>query len=467
VSTSRPAAPHHAGLKDWLLVIGVAFGVGLIWSWLWHRHLLTAAQIGGLTIPPVLLSVVLLHRQRHKLVAQQTAAARTRLRKLQKQVQQTSGQLRRRKHHPEPLAPQPQEFQDLTLQQLQLQRLQLETQHWQQTLETQQQKCQDYEDYLAELDQKCWQSRATSLELTKLLNERRQQAQELETDIDYRQTLVHKLASRYQQLQQQQALTKRTWQTAQAELNQLQTDMQAQTSQHSIRQIELEQQIPELEQRWETLKIGAVSKEIEVRQLEQQTLQLEDWQAHLTSQVTELNELISQKQTLFEQVDRTLAEHQQVCQERKLELQQLETNIEALKSERLAQEQELLAESTQLSSGSWPNLISFGESFSSHEIAEQFAELSKLGLPHPSSAQPQLSQSWSEQFIDNPHLEVLRHIEAHGVITEAEVANLLGNPRLARQFANKLSEYVLLLPFAIRVEATSTGSRYLKENKYY
>jgi hypothetical protein len=467
VSTSHPAAPNHAGLKDWLLVIGVAFGVGLIWSWLWHRHLLTAAQIGVLTIPPVLLSVLLLHQQRHKLVAQQTAAARTRLRKLQKQIQHTSGQLRRRKHHPEPLAPQPQEFQDLTLQQLQLQRLQLETQHWQQTLETQQQKCQDYEDYLAELDQKCWQSRAASLELTKLLNERRQQAQELDTEIDYRQTLVHKLANRYQQLQQQQALTKRTWQTAQAELNQLQTDMQTQTSQHSMRQSELEQQIPELEQRWETLKIEAVSKEIEVRQLEQQTLQLEDWQTHLNSQVAELNELISQKQALFKQVDRTLAEHQQACQERTLELQQLETNIEALKSERFTQEQELMAESTQLSSGPWPNLISFGETFSSHEIAEQFAESSKLAPPSTQSTQPQSSQSWQEQFIDNPHLEVLRHLEAHGVITEAEVATLLGNPRLARQFANKLSEYVLLLPFAIRVEATGTGSRYLKENKYY
>jgi hypothetical protein len=178
--------------------------------------------------------------------------------------------------------------------------------------------------------------------------------------------------------------------------------------------------------------------------------------------VAELNELLAQKQSLFEQVDHTLAAHQQACHLRERDLQQLETNIAALRSERIDQEQELIAESSQ-----WP-ILSLGESLFPQEVPSEI-------LPSPLQATPvglnvtqvpSAERPWQDDFRDNPHLEVLRHIEAHGVLTEAEAASLLGNPRLARQFANKLSEYARFLPFAIRVEASPTGNRYLKESKH-
>jgi hypothetical protein len=69
---------------------------------------------------------------------------------------------------------------------------------------------------------------------------------------------------------------------------------------------------------------------------------------------------------------------------------------------------------------------------------------------------------WSENFIDNPYLAVLWHIDQHGSIEHFEVTALLNDKKLAKQFAAKLPEYANLLPFAIDIEATKTGNRYQK-----
>jgi chromosome segregation ATPase len=76
-----------------------------------------------------------------------------------------------------------------------------------------------------------------------------------------------------------------------------------------------------------------------------------------------------------------------------------------------------------------------------------------------------VGREWYHNFIDNPHLAILQHIEKHGAIAEAEASNKLGNPRSVRQFANKLEEYTQYLPFAIRVESSPQGNRYLKESQ--
>ena len=74
-------------------------------------------------------------------------------------------------------------------------------------------------------------------------------------------------------------------------------------------------------------------------------------------------------------------------------------------------------------------------------------------------------KNWHDKFIDNPHLTVLKHIEKHGTITEAEASSKLGNARSVRQFANKLEEYAQDLPFSIRVESSPKGNRYLREDR--
>jgi DNA repair exonuclease SbcCD ATPase subunit len=75
------------------------------------------------------------------------------------------------------------------------------------------------------------------------------------------------------------------------------------------------------------------------------------------------------------------------------------------------------------------------------------------------------NRAWHDKFIDNPHLPILQHIEKHGTITEAEASSKLGNARSVRQFANKLEEYTPDLPFAIRVESSPKGNRYIKETQ--
>ena len=39
---------------------------------------------------------------------------------------------------------------------------------------------------------------------------------------------------------------------------------------------------------------------------------------------------------------------------------------------------------------------------------------------------------------------------------------MLGNPRQARRFARDLETYLSQVPFAVRVESTGSGKRYVK-----
>ncbi len=75
---------------------------------------------------------------------------------------------------------------------------------------------------------------------------------------------------------------------------------------------------------------------------------------------------------------------------------------------------------------------------------------------------PKISVKWHTYFENNPHLDVLEHIEKYGAATESEVSNILGNYRAVRQFTNSLREYSQYLPFSIKVEASASGNRYIK-----
>jgi hypothetical protein len=85
----------------------------------------------------------------------------------------------------------------------------------------------------------------------------------------------------------------------------------------------------------------------------------------------------------------------------------------------------------------------------------------------PGSATAMLTNSpagfdWSENFMDDPYIAVLWHIDQHGSIEHFEVTAMLNDKKLAKQFAAKLPTYAELLPFAIDIEATKTGNRYQK-----
>ncbi len=76
--------------------------------------------------------------------------------------------------------------------------------------------------------------------------------------------------------------------------------------------------------------------------------------------------------------------------------------------------------------------------------------------------------SWEANFLSDPHLPILRHINQHSVITESEIRNILKNSYFSSQFPIKIAKYNKnkYLPFKIKIgESDSSGSRYLKESK--
>jgi hypothetical protein len=74
-------------------------------------------------------------------------------------------------------------------------------------------------------------------------------------------------------------------------------------------------------------------------------------------------------------------------------------------------------------------------------------------------------KQWESQsiFQNNPDLSVLKHIDKHHVVTEAEATNILGSPRSVRKFVGRLEEYSEYLTFSIKIEQSDSGSRYIKE----
>ena len=91
------------------------------------------------------------------------------------------------------------------------------------------------------------------------------------------------------------------------------------------------------------------------------------------------------------------------------------------------------------------------------ELAQAWPE----GLQEPSEAQDTLDD-WLSTLPDEQVRRVFAHLAQHGVVTEAELVQLMGSPRGARRFAAKVDEYSACAPFVVRVDTTH-GKRYVRE----
>lgn len=82
----------------------------------------------------------------------------------------------------------------------------------------------------------------------------------------------------------------------------------------------------------------------------------------------------------------------------------------------------------------------------------------------PSVPPPQITAlSWADTITDEGTRRVFLHIEKHGVITEAEVNNILGSPRATRRFSGEWEQQATKLPFIVRTEPGDAGKRWVKE----
>ena len=80
----------------------------------------------------------------------------------------------------------------------------------------------------------------------------------------------------------------------------------------------------------------------------------------------------------------------------------------------------------------------------------------------PTAGAAASEDNWESAIADAGARQVFIHIYRHGSITEVEIIQMLGNPRQARRFARDLETYLSQVPFAVRVESTGSGKRYVK-----
>lgn len=83
------------------------------------------------------------------------------------------------------------------------------------------------------------------------------------------------------------------------------------------------------------------------------------------------------------------------------------------------------------------------------------------GLQEPSEVQD-TQDDWLSALPDEKIRKVFAHLAEHGVVTEAELTQMMGSPRGARLFAARFDEYSARVPFGVRVDTTH-GKRYMRE----
>lgn len=71
--------------------------------------------------------------------------------------------------------------------------------------------------------------------------------------------------------------------------------------------------------------------------------------------------------------------------------------------------------------------------------------------------------TWADAIADEGIRRVFLHIEKHGVVTESELAAMLGSPRAARRFSLEFDAHLAKLPFGVRTEPAEGGKRYVRE----
>ncbi len=71
---------------------------------------------------------------------------------------------------------------------------------------------------------------------------------------------------------------------------------------------------------------------------------------------------------------------------------------------------------------------------------------------------------WLDDLSEDAKIrQLFAHLAAYGVITDPEVAAMLGSPRAARRFALQVDALASRAPFSVRVQVVGEVKRYVKE----
>ncbi|MCX5969639.1 MAG: BREX-6 system phosphatase PglZ [Cyanobacteria bacterium] len=90
--------------------------------------------------------------------------------------------------------------------------------------------------------------------------------------------------------------------------------------------------------------------------------------------------------------------------------------------------------------------------------------MAQAPTPAPTTLQDSAMPQWLVDLSEDERIrQLFAHLAAHGVITEPEVAAMLGSPRAARRFSVQVDDLASRAPFSVRVVVVGEVKRYVKE----
>jgi ribosomal protein S28E/S33 len=424
-------------LKNWFLLASVSCGVGFGSTFVISRNLQQSAWAGLVTVPAVTTSLTLLSRQRRQEIERQVAKSRSNLDDIRQQEQLVQASCREISAHGQKLqtgftqlrqnidrdqekqAELEQEINTLVLykqkQEFLLFQLEEQVNNKQNNLEKTNAElaqseskrklainsAQQSELTLANIQEKIRQDSAIKEQIKPEIIDLRNQERSIQREIDSRRVELTNL-------QQQLAVLKNRQEISLA-------NIQEKICQHSDIKEQIKTEIIDLRDQERNIQREIDSRRVDSTNLQQKLAEFRDQQEMLLSAIDDLERSVKDRQSLLNELDLEILNRRTVKKE---------INSQTIEPKEQASQSTLKEE--QLQAKRWQD---------------------------------------NSVFENNPHLQILEHIDRHGKITESEVNHMLRNPRKGREFANKLREYLPELHFSIIVETSESGSCYLKEIK--
>jgi chromosome segregation ATPase len=423
-------------LKNWVMLTSLSCGIGFGSTLLISRNLQQSTLTGLITIPAVVASITVLSRQRKEEIDRQTANLKIRLDILQQQENLIAKQL---------------QFKELSYKEIdkQLKDLQSMLENSHNNVKLYRKKKKDLEQEISSLSFQKDQCQNLLLELQKEVQqsevfviELRDQANKKEASLNQSTTQHQVLLSEFQKKIQQKEgyLIKLRDQVIKEEVNLNQSTVKLSQIMEATesKAAQMEQLIMSVKNAYEEVKSYSIDKHnlesnIKVLQLQQNELLSETLKKQ--SYCSQLIENISQAGSKFQYLSEKVGDLDELLERKQYLLKELDLSIN--------------------------NRCEIKEKID-QEIID--IKISQSDQESKTKQNDDSSKRWPCDFEDDPYMGIFKHIEKHGVITESEATNLLGNSRKVRQFSNKLGEYCQYLPFVIKVETHNGGSRYVKHS---